>query len=77
MIMAKPSHRKAKFNVYKGIIKGLQEALAYQRGELIRCRVTVREIPLSGYNAVDGDMKGIEPVQAGTGKCTLHFPSDS
>ena len=43
----------AEFNVYEGIMEGLQEALAYQQGDRTRCRVTVREIPIPEYKAAD------------------------
>ena len=43
----------AEFNVYKGIMEGLQEALAYQQGDRTRCKVTVRELPIPEYKAAD------------------------
>ena len=43
----------AEFNVYEGIMEGLQEALAYQQGDRKRCRVTVRELPIPEYKAAD------------------------
>ena len=41
------------FNVYEGILEGLQEAVAYKRGDRSRCRVSVREIPIPEYKAAD------------------------
>jgi len=41
------------FNVYEGIKAGLEEAIAYQKGDRTRCRVTVREIPVPEYRAAD------------------------
>lgn len=43
----------AEFNVYEGIMEGLQEALAYQQGDRSRCKVTVRELPIPEYKAAD------------------------
>lgn len=41
------------FNVFEGIKAGLEEAIAYQKGDRSRCRVTVREIPVPEYRAED------------------------
>lgn len=41
------------FNVYEGILEGLQEAVAYKQGDRTRCRVSVRKIPVSEYKAAD------------------------
>lgn len=41
------------FNVYEGILEGLQEAVAYKQGDRSRCRVSVREIPVPEYKAAD------------------------
>lgn len=43
----------AEFNVYEGVMQGLQEALAYKNGDRSRCRVTVREVPVPEYKAAD------------------------
>lgn len=43
----------AEFNVYEGVMQGLQEALAYKNGDRSRCRVTVREVPVPEYKASD------------------------
>ena len=43
----------AEFNVYEGIMEGLQEALANQQGDRKRCQVTVRELSIPEYNAAD------------------------
>lgn len=43
----------AEFNVYEGVMLGLQEALAYKNGDRSRCRVTVREVPVPEYKAAD------------------------
>lgn len=42
-----------KFNVYEGIMDGLKEAVAYQRGDRSRCKVSVREVPVPAYRAED------------------------
>lgn len=34
-----------KFDVYKGILEGLQEAVAYQQGDRSNCKVSVRSVP--------------------------------
>lgn len=41
------------FNVYEGIMEGLREAIAYEQGDLSRCRVSVRKIPEPFYCADD------------------------
>lgn len=43
----------AEFNVYEGVMQGLQEALAYKNGDRSRCRVTIREVPVPEYKAAD------------------------
>lgn len=39
------------FNVYEGIMESLQDAIAYQRGDRSRCRVSVRQVPVPAYGA--------------------------
>jgi len=41
------------FNYGDALVEGLQQALAYAKGEKRRCRVTVREIPVPEYKADD------------------------
>ena len=41
------------FDVYKGILEGLQDAVAYKQGDHSRGRVSVREIPVPDYKAAD------------------------
>ena len=41
------------FNVYKGIMDGLKEAVAYKQGDRSRCKVSVREVPVLSYTAAD------------------------
>lgn len=39
------------FNLYDSIMEGLQEALAYERGEPNECRVTIRSTEDADYKA--------------------------
>jgi len=41
------------FNYGDALVEGLEQALKYAKGEKNRCRVTVREIPVPEYKAVD------------------------
>ena len=41
------------FNVYQGILDGLKEAVACKQGKEVRCRVSVREVPVPEYKAED------------------------
>ena len=42
-----------KFDVYKGILEGLQDAIAYKQGDHSRGRVSVPEVPVPDYKAAD------------------------
>ena len=42
-----------KFNVYEGIMEGLKEAVAYQQGDCLACKVSVREVPVPKFKAED------------------------
>jgi len=41
------------FNYGDALIRGLQQALKYAKGDKRRCRVTVRELPVPEYKADD------------------------
>ena len=41
------------FNYGDALVEGLQQALAYAKGDKSRCRVTVRELPVPEYKADD------------------------
>jgi putative transcriptional regulator len=41
------------FNYGDALVEGLQQALAYAKGDKSRCRVTVREIPVPAYKPAD------------------------
>ena len=41
-----------KFDVYKGILEGLQDAIAYKQGDHSRGRVSVREVPVPDYKEI-------------------------
>lgn len=39
--------------VFDGILEGLEEAVAYKQGDISRCKVSVREVPVPEYKAED------------------------
>ncbi len=41
------------FNVYEGIIEGLQEAVAYKQGDLSKGKVSVKKVPVPDFRAED------------------------
>ena len=41
------------FDVYKGILEGLQEAIAYKQGDHSKCKVSVRSVPDFTCKAAD------------------------
>jgi len=41
------------FNVFEGIMNGLQEAVIYKQGGFPQCKVSVREIPVPEYEVDD------------------------
>lgn len=50
-----------RFNVYEGILEGLREAIAYERGDHSLGKVSVRQIPVPEKKPNDIECNGKTP----------------